>query len=395
MSKIRMLVAKGWRGGEVSIGGPEGARWRSAASGPRSLDVDRGARLRRALSVGILILVVAGCGSRPGSIEGRAVSRGGAVAGATVEIYLSGGRGKESSPFAAAATGADGSFRLELPAGSYWVWVKDLASTQGPRRLAEYPANPVQLAAGATQSLGEVELHAVGMSRESVAAPGVGVRGRILHDGAPAGETAVMIYAAASTRLAGPGYIALVRTDSEGRFQIDLDPGPYRFAARRREGGATSGYLQAGDLSATAPDDPIVVPEGGYFDLGDLLLHEVDAGRLAAKGARGVQGATATVLEGQALGPGMKPRAGQFVFVYRDEGMIGRPESMARTGDNGEFELTLSGGGTYYIGARSRHGGPRQPGEWAGKLAGTADSGLAVLDGRRVKGLTIVMEQVW
>jgi len=53
--------------------------------------------------------------------------------------------------------------------------------------------------------------------------------------------------------------------------------------------------------------------------------------------------------------------------------MIGRPESMARTGANGEFELMLSGGGKYYIRARSRHGGPRQPGEWAGKLAGVSE----------------------
>ena len=345
--------------------------------------------------IALCAIVAPGCGSRPGGIEGRAVSRGAAVAGATVEIYLSAGRGKESAPFAAAATGADGSFRLELPAGSYWVWVKDLASTQGPRRLAEYPGNPVHLAAGATQSLGAVELHAVGKSQESVAAPGVGVRGRVLYNGAPAGETAVMIYDAVSTRLAGPGYLALVRTDPEGRFQIDLAPGPYRFAARRRQGGATSGYLQEGDSSVTAPMDPIVVPANGYLDLGELQLHVVDAERLAAKGARGIQEPMTTALEGRALGPDMKPRAGQFVFVYRDEGMIGRPESMARTGDSGEFELTLSGGGKYYIGARSRHGGPRQPGEWAGKLAGTSDSGLTVLAGRRVKGLTIVMEQVW
>ena len=116
--------------------------------------------------------------------------------------------------------------------------------------------------------------------------------------------------------------------------------------------------------------DPIVVPASGYLDLGDLPLHEVDAGRLAAKGARGPQESATTVLEGRVLGPDGKPRAGQFVFVYRDEGMIGRPESMARTGADGEFALTLSGGGKYYIGARSRHGGPRQPGEWAGKLAG-------------------------
>ena len=112
-----------------------------------------------------------------------------------------------------------------------------------------------------------------------------------------------MIYDAASTRLAGPGYIALVRTDAEGRFQIDLAPGAYRFAARRRRGGATSGYLQAGDLSATAPTDPIVVPANGYLDLGDLPLHEVDAARLAAKGARGFQEPTTTALEGRVLDP--------------------------------------------------------------------------------------------
>jgi len=343
----------------------------------------------------MVLLAATGCGSRPGSIEGRAVSRGVAVAGATVEIYLSAERGKESTPFAAAATGTDGSFRLELPAGSYWVWIKDLASTQGPRRLAEYPANPVHVAADTTQSLGEVELHAAGRPQESVAAPGGGVRGRVLSNGAPAVETSVMIYDAASTRLAGPGYIALARTDPEGRFQIDLAPGPYRFAARRRQGGATSGYLRAGDSSVTAPMDPIVVPVNGYLDLGDLQLHVVDAERLAAQGARESQESTTTVLAGRVLGPDTKPRAGQFVFVYRDEGMIGRPESMVRTGDNGEFEITLSGGGRYYIGARSRHGGPRQPGEWAGKLAGTSDSGLVVLAGKRVKGLTIVMEQVW
>jgi len=44
-------------------------------------------------------------------------------------------------------------------------------------------------------------------------------------------------------------------------------------------------YLQAGDLSAPAARRPIVVPAKGYLELGDLPLHEVDAGRLVAKGA--------------------------------------------------------------------------------------------------------------
>jgi len=351
---------------------------------------------RRALAAIAMMSALAwqGCGARPGGIEGRAVSRGERVVGATVEVYLSSGRGKESTPFAVTATGADGSFRLEIPAGRYWVWIKDLASTQGPRRLAEYPGNPVQLEAGATHRLGDVELNAVGRP-QSAAAEGTGIRGRILHDGAPAEETTVMVYEAGAARLAGPGYVALVRTDAEGRFQVDLAPGAYRFAARRRRSGAASGYLQQGDLSATAPEDPLAVPAEGYRDLGDLALHEVDAARLAAESAQGFQPPSKTAIEGLVVGPDGKPRAGQYVFVYRDEGMIGRPETMARTREDGTFTLSLPGGGKYYLGARSRHGGPRQPGEWAGKLVGTPDSGLEVPAGRRVKGLTIAMEQVW
>jgi hypothetical protein len=347
----------------------------------------------RLLAAVLWVLSASGCGARPCAIEGRAVSRGTAVAGASVEIYLSSDRGGAAAPFVATATGTDGSFRLELPPGSYWVWVKDLASTQGPRRLAEYPGNPVRLAAGATRPLGDIELRTVGAAREE-AAPGAGIRGRVLHAGAPAGETAVTIYAA-GTRLSGPGYVALVRTDAEGRFQVDLAPGAYRLAARRRRGGATTGNLQAGDLSATAPADPLVVPVDGYLDLGDLQLHEVDVVRLAEKGARGFQEPTTTALEGRVLGPGVKPLAGLYVFVYRDQAMIGRPETVVRSGPDGRFELLLPGGGKYYLGARSRSGGPRQPGEWAGKLAGTPDSGLEVLAGRRVKGLSIVVEQVW
>ena len=141
--------------------------------------------------------------------------------------------------------------------------------------------------------------------------------------------------------------------------------------------------------------DPVRVEEWRYLDLGDLELHEVDRERLAAESARGHQGGADTVVEGVATGPDGKPRPGQFVFVYRDEGMIGRPEAVTSTDARGAFRLALPGGGTYYFGARSRYGGPRQPGEWVGRLAGRPDNSLEIAQGRAVKGLAIVMEQVW
>lgn len=347
----------------------------------------------RALCAALLGAVLcAACDARPGAIEGRAVSGGRPVPGATVEVYITGERQEGTPPFASTPTGPEGVFRLELPPGRYWVWVKDLAATPGRPRLGEHAGNPVALAGG-TQALGEIELRSVGRADEA-AAPGAGFRGRALFAGRPVEDATVTVYGADRPRLTGPGYAALVRSDTDGRFQVDVRPGEYRLAVRKRRGGAATGFLREGDLSVVPFEKPVRV-DGSYLDLGDLELHEVDRARLAAETARGHQGDSDTAVEGSATGPDGKPRPGQFIFVYRDEGMIGRPEAVTSTGAAGAFRLALPGGGKYYFGARSRYGGPRQPGEWVGRLAGRPDSSLEVAAGRTVKGLTIVMEQVW
>lgn len=334
------------------------------------------------------------CGRRPGAVDGRAVAAGQPVAGATVEAYLTGDRQGGSPPFASTLSGADGGFRLELPAGRYWVWVRDLAAVAGPRRIGEYAGNPVIVAPRALAALGEIELRGAGRA-DAAAAPGAGFRGRALHGGRPVEAAAVTVYGAGRGSLTGPGYAALVRSDAEGRFQVDLAPGEYRLAVRRRQGGAATGFLREGDLSAVPFADPVRIEAGRYLELGDVDLHEVDRERLAAEAARGHQGFSGTAVEGVAAAPDGKPRPGQFVFVYRDEGMIGRPEAVTTTDAAGVFRLALPAGGRYYFGARSRYGGPRQPGEWVGRLAGRPDSSLEVAAGRPVRGLAIVMEQVW
>lgn len=354
-------------------------------------------KVRAASALGAALLAAVlqfACGGRPGMVEGRAVAAGQPVAGATVEAYLTGDRQGGSPPFATGLTGADGAFRLELPAGSYWIWVRDLAAVAGPRRVGEYAANPVVVAPRTGVSLGAIELRGAGRA-DAAAAPGAGFRGRALHRGVPVEAAAVTVYAPGRSSLTGPGYAAIVRSDAEGRFQVDLAPGEYRLAVRKRQGGEVTGFLREGDLSAVPFAEPVRIAEGRYLELGDVELHAVDRERLAAEAARGHQGVSDTMVEGVAAGPDGKPRPGQFVFVYRDEGMIGRPEAVTTTDAAGGFRLALPGGGKYYFGARSRYGGPRQPGEWVGRLAGRPDSSLEVAPGRPVKGLAIVMEQVW
>ena len=57
--------------------------------------------------------------------------------------------------------------------------------------------------------------------------------------------------------------------------------------------------------------------------------------------------------------------------------------------------LNLAEGGKYYLGARDRFGGPRQPGELVGKLAESPDSSVEITVGEVVEGLRITMEEMW
>jgi hypothetical protein len=75
--------------------------------------------------------------------------------------------------------------------------------------------------------------------------------------------------------------------------------------------------------------------------------------------------------------------------------MIGRPYLLTTTDEDGGFVLNLAEGGKYYLGARDRFGGPRQPGELVGKLAGSLDSSVEVAVGEVVEELRITMEEMW
>lgn len=346
--------------------------------------------------VNALLLVIA-MGAAPAAAEDVAV-RGTVTAGGvpqegvSVEAYLEVKKTPGGTPFAMATTDGEGRFELGLPPGSYFLWARGKAPAFGPPLVTEYPANPVAVTAGAPTVLPPFALREAGRASGPVAPKETGIRGRVTAEGTPAADAAVMIYDAGVARLMGPGYAASVTTGPDGTFQADLPPGSYRVAARKRRDGSAAGFLRPGDLSGERPT-PVAVASGKYADAGDLQLHGVDAGRLAERARGGAS--SPTRLAGTVTGPDGKPLAGQHVFVYRDQGMIGRPEMMAVTREDGSFTFDLPDGGTWYLGARSTMGGPRQPGEMAGRLTGSPASSVTVRTGEARGELVIRMESVW
>jgi hypothetical protein len=330
-----------------------------------------------------------------GHLEGAVTFRGEGRVGVNVEVYLEKKKQAGGTPFGMTESGAGGRYGLTLPPGEYYLWARESAPAFGPPKVTEYPRNPVTVRSGERTVLPDLGLVEVGRESAEPIPAETGISGRVVIAGGPAADTTVMIYDGKAARLMGPGYAAMIYTGPDGLFEAALAPGKYQVAARKRREGGAAGFLRQGDFSVDYDGNPVTVREGEYTDTGDLVLHEVDRERLVAEEARRAGGGSPTHIAGTVIGPEGKPLPGQYVFVYRDQGMIGRPDKVARSAGDGSFSFDLSAGGRYYLGARSTIGGPRQPGEMAGRLSGSPDSSVEIEKGRRAEGLTIRMEVVW
>ena len=347
------------------------------------------------LAILLLALLPLPARGADGTVAGTVSFRGEGQEGISIEVYLEKKQQAGGTPFAMTESGAGGTFSLALPPGEYYLWARERAPAFGPPKVVEYGGNPVHVLSGKTTGLGPMVLAEVGREGAAPVPPGTGLKGRAVIAGAPAGETSVTVYGEETKRLMGPGYVAMIFTGPDGLFQADLAPGAYRVAARKRLDGGAAGFLRQGDFTGEHEGNPVAVAVGAYSDIGDLVLHEVDRSRLAEEAGRRAGGGSSTRLAGKVVDPDGKPLPGQYVFLYRDGGMIGRPLMVTESEEDGTFSFDLAAGGRYYIGARSTIGGPRQPGEMAGRLSGSPDSSVEVKEGETAAGLSIAMEEVW
>jgi len=332
---------------------------------------------------------------KDGTVQGTISFRGEGQEGVGVEVFLEKKKQAGGTPFAVTESGAGGAFSLTLPPGEYYLWARERAPAFGPPKVVEYGGNPVRVRSGERTELAPMPLAEVGRESAEPVPPETGLTGRVVIAGEPAADTSVTVYGGVAKRLMGPGYVAMIFTGPDGLFQADLAPGAYRVAARKRRDGSAAGFLRQGDFTGEYAGNQVIVREGEYTAIGDLTLHEVDSSRLTEEADRRSAGSSATRIAGRVVGPDGKPLPGQHVFLYRDQGMIGRPLKVTESGEDGAFTFDLPAGGRYYVGARSTIGGPRQPGEMAGRLAGSPDSSVEVVEGEMKTGLAISMEEVW
>jgi len=192
--------------------------------------------------------------------------------------------------------------------------------------------------------------------------------------------------------LFGPARVVSDPTGPDGSFTLNLPPGKYQVVVRKRQSGDSTGPVNAGDLRGDPV--PLTVRAGEPVNL-DLAALVKDANEKSFPGPEkaGKTGISGTIRDEAGL-----PAANIRVHVYDHIQMSERPKYVSeKTGPDGRYTVFLARGGTYYIAARDRFGGPPQIGDLYGRFdEGTVDpSGVVVRQGSITPGVDVTVHKVW
>lgn len=225
-------------------------------------------------------------------------------------------------------------------------------------------------------------------SPEAPAAGGMGrVKGTVV---APLEGTYLYVYRKGMD-LYGPAFAVSEATGVDGAFDLQLPDGDYIVVARKRDNGDTAGPVQAGDNKS---DFINVTVRGGATELAVLAPTKVGDSRRLTKEAA----VTRTGLAGRITDSDGKPVEGARVNVYDHVQMSERPKFVSeKTGPDGRYLLYLPEGGTYYLAARDKFGGPPKLGDLYGRYdQGTIEpSAVVVPEGEILQGIDISVTKVW
>lgn len=213
------------------------------------------------------------------------------------------------------------------------------------------------------------------------------VQGRVL---APLEGTYLYVYKKGMD-LYGPAFAVSRATGPDGAFELQLPEGEYVAVARRRQNGDAAGPVVAGDHKS---DFLALVVKGEKTELTVIAPKKLgDDRRLTAETA-----ISNTGLSGRILDADGHPVEGARVHVYDHVQMSERPKFVSeKTGPDGRFLVHLPQGGTYYLAARDKFGGPPKLGDLYGRFdGGTIEPSAVVLrQGELLKDIDITVTKVW
>jgi len=191
--------------------------------------------------------------------------------------------------------------------------------------------------------------------------------------------------------LYGPAFAVSEATGADGAFDLQLPDGDYIVVARKRDNGDTAGPVLAGDNKS---DFINLAVHGGETELTVLAPVKVGDSRRLTKDAA----VTRTGLAGLITDSDGQPVEGARVHVYDHVQMSERPKFVSeKTGPDGRYLLYLPEGGTYYLAARDKFGGPPKLGDLYGRYdQGTIEpSAVVVPEGEILQGVDITVLKVW
>lgn len=215
----------------------------------------------------------------------------------------------------------------------------------------------------------------------------VSVKGVVV---APLEETYLYIYKEGMD-LYGPAFARSQATGGDGAFQLNLPEGDYIAVARKRQEGETAGPVLTGDHRSEFMQLKV---RSGMAELTLVAPKKIgDERRLSDAAANGSTG-----LEGRVTDADGNPVAEARVQVYDHVQMSERPKYVSsKTDPDGRYRILLPEGGTYYLCARNKFGGPPKLGDLYGRYdQGTIEpSAIVVRLGEIVKNVDITVNKVW
>jgi hypothetical protein len=334
-----------------------------------------------------LLLLISCSKSDDFEVHGRVLFEGKPIYDCEISIFIKEEKDKTIPPIKVVATDENGIFSVKLKKGTYYFNARKRHTIDGETVMLVGDTKKIEVLNNV--NIGDWTLYSKKDSKTY--AKGTGIEGKVINF-TDFSKVRIYIYNNQKTQLRGPDYIKEGKINSDGTFKVDLPEGKFYIAVREREK-SLAGPLSKNDKSAIYEKNPVNITKGSYINLGTIKLSNVDINKLQDVTEKGII-KDGIILTGNVYMRDKKIAKKIYILAYENQEMIGKPISVTITDEKGSFRLILPHEGKFYIGARSRLGGPVEPGEYIGSYMGSSDKSIIVKRGKETK-INIEVNEVW